>query len=162
MPTPVRKKRADGADKSIVWWLRKKVPLKLRPIVGRAEVWRSLRTTDRRAATAKCVTLSAELEAEWARLAKAARARRFESHSVRRPPDPVSQKELYALAGVVHAKTRDAHVENPGTGFAAMRWAALASQADEEQTAENAEFVDDAGIPRCRERRSRRLSHADV
>jgi hypothetical protein len=142
MPTPVRKKRADAADKSGLWWLRKKVPMRLRPIVGRAEVWRSLGTTDRRAATVKCVTLSAELEAEWARLAKAVRAGGSHLVASIAPPDPVSQKDLHALSGVAHARTRDAHVENPGTGFAEMRWAALASQADEEQTAEDAEFVD--------------------
>jgi integrase len=137
MPTPVRKK-----NKGEFWWLRKKVPLKLRPIVGRAEVWRSLGTTDRRAAAAKCVVLSAELEAEWARLAKAARTGGSNPVPPVGSPDPVSQRDLHALAGVLHARTRDARIENPGTGFAAMRWAALASKADEEQLTEDAEFID--------------------
>jgi hypothetical protein len=59
MPTPIKR------DKSQFWWLRKKVPVRLRSLVGQAEVWRSLGTADKRAAVAKCAILSAELEAEW-------------------------------------------------------------------------------------------------
>ena len=64
MPTPVRKKNKDGSNKSDVWWLRKKVPDRFRAVVGRREVWRSLDTTDRRAAAIASVKLSDALDKE--------------------------------------------------------------------------------------------------
>ncbi len=136
MPTPIRKKRTDGQEKSDVRWLRKKVPLRYRPLVGRAEVWRSLNTTDRRAAATRCAALSAELEAEW--------KDRFDARvrgSVTSGASDISFKRLRALAGVVHAATRDAHAENPGFS---LRWAALTGTPDEEQEAEEREFVEQA------------------
>jgi hypothetical protein len=44
MPAPIKRKN----DKSQFWWLRKKVPVRLRPLIGQAEVWRSLGTTPKR------------------------------------------------------------------------------------------------------------------
>jgi hypothetical protein len=38
------------------------VPERFCALVGRSEVWRSLKTTDRRAAIAKCAALNDELE----------------------------------------------------------------------------------------------------
>ena len=64
MISPVQKR-----GKGPAWWLRKKVPLALRKVVGRAEVWRSLETTERREANTRCAVMSANLEIEWARLA---------------------------------------------------------------------------------------------
>jgi hypothetical protein len=68
MPTPIRPKKANGREQN-VYWIRKKVPARYRALVGRTEVWRSLRTADRRTANARIAVASDELEREWARLA---------------------------------------------------------------------------------------------
>lgn len=67
MPTPIRPKKANGSQVN-TWWLRKKVPEKLRPLVGKSEVWRSLDTTDLRTANQRIGQISAAIEADWARL----------------------------------------------------------------------------------------------
>ncbi|ABD04901.1 hypothetical protein RPB_0190 [Rhodopseudomonas palustris HaA2] len=108
MPSPVRKRSADGSDKSDVWWLRKKVPARYRAIVGRGEVWRSLGTTDLKAANVACVKLSAELERDWAaRLHAAQDAGRVSS------PRALTSRELSGLQRLVHEQTRDAQLANP-------------------------------------------------
>jgi adenine/guanine phosphoribosyltransferase-like PRPP-binding protein len=63
MISPVQKR-----GKGPTWWLRKKMPLALRKVVGRAEVWRSVETAERREANTRCAVMSANLEIEWARL----------------------------------------------------------------------------------------------
>ena len=68
MPTPIRPKKANGREQN-VYWIRKKVPARYRALVGRTEVWRSLKTTDRRTANERVALASAELEREWTRLA---------------------------------------------------------------------------------------------
>jgi hypothetical protein len=68
------KKNADGTDKSDVWWLRKKVPQRYRALVGSGEIWRSLGTTDRKAASLLCVKLSAEFDRDWEHRLQAAKA----------------------------------------------------------------------------------------
>jgi hypothetical protein len=68
MPDPVRKKKPKnkgGGVKSDVWWLRKKVPERYRGIVGRREVWRSLKETNFKLAVAECNRLSLDLDKEW-------------------------------------------------------------------------------------------------
>jgi integrase len=49
MPTPIRPRKANGKEQN-VYWIRKKVPERYRAVVGKTEVWRSLKTTDRRTA----------------------------------------------------------------------------------------------------------------
>ncbi len=122
MLEPVRKK-ANGKIKSDVWWLRKKVPTKYRALVGKSEVWRSLNTTDRKAAGTRCAVLSANLEADWAR----GLAFQTDGSNPERGIEPrrLSHQDLHALAGAAHIKTRDARIAHAGTGLAAMRWAAL-------------------------------------
>jgi hypothetical protein len=44
------------------------VPERYRALVGKAEVWRPLDTTDRRTANTRCAAMAADLEREWARL----------------------------------------------------------------------------------------------
>ena len=44
------------------------MPERYRALVGTTEVWRSLKTTDRRTANERIAVASAELEREWARL----------------------------------------------------------------------------------------------
>lgn len=113
MPSPVRKRSADGSDKSDVWWLRKKVPAKYRTIVGRGEVWRSLGTADRRAASLACAKLSAELERDWA-------ARLHAAQDSGRVPAPrhLTARDLSGLQRLVHQQTRDPQLANPPARFA--------------------------------------------
>jgi hypothetical protein len=69
MPTPITRKGSSSL------WFRKKVPHRLRAIVGKTEVWESLKTADKHAAALACIKMSALLEADWARLVGAADAR---------------------------------------------------------------------------------------
>jgi hypothetical protein len=64
MPTPIRPKKANGKEQN-VYWIRKKVPARYRALVGKTEVWRSLKTADRRTANLRIAVVSAELEQEW-------------------------------------------------------------------------------------------------
>jgi site-specific recombinase XerD len=121
MLTPVRKK-----NKGETWWLRKKVPFKLRAIVGRSEVWRSLQTTDRRVANTRCAVTSASLEADWARMAGEEEGSRSLFQR-----SPLSHQDLHALKGIAHLKTRDNHLPSAGGGLAAMRWVALRDRLSE-------------------------------
>ena len=43
------------------------MPERYRALVGKAEVWRPLDTTDRRTANTRCAAMSADLERAWAR-----------------------------------------------------------------------------------------------
>jgi hypothetical protein len=62
MPTPIKRPTSD------FYWIRKKVPEKLRHLVGKTEVWASLKTKDERQANIKIGAVNAAIEAEWARL----------------------------------------------------------------------------------------------
>ena len=57
MPTPFRPKKASGNEQN-VYWIRKKVPSRFRALVGKGEVWRSLKTIDRRTANARIAARS--------------------------------------------------------------------------------------------------------
>jgi len=115
MPSPVRKKNADGTDKSDVWWLRKKVPQRYRLLVGRGEIWRSLDTTDRKTAGLRCVQLSIDLERGWEeRLQAAASAGRTTAI----PAPTMSARNMSGLQRLVHEQTRDKYLENPPARFA--------------------------------------------
>ena len=129
VPQPIRRKN----DKSQFWWLRKKVPLRYRDLVGKAEVWRSLRTTEKRAAFSNCAIISAQLEAEWAALAGEIKDAAARPATVAEPA-PLSHKELHALRAVAHMAARDVSIENP-TLFARLRLAATVTtvDADDEQ-----------------------------
>jgi hypothetical protein len=108
MATPVRKKNADGTDKSDVWWLRKKVPHRYRALVGSGEIWRSLGTTDRKAAGILCVKLSAEFDRDWEHRLQAARAV-GRTTSLTAPRLTVT--ELSGLQRLAHEQTRDDQIE---------------------------------------------------
>ena len=125
MPTPIRPKKANGREQS-VYWIRKKVPKRYRALVGKTEVWRSLKTIDRRTANERVAVASAELEREWARLTlEAARGSKDSSGGTR-----LTHQDLFAIQRETHIRIRDAHVAEPGTGFAALRWHALAAEPD--------------------------------
>lgn len=96
MPTPVRR------PTSQFYWIRKKVPERLRPLVGRSEVWKSLETSDKRKAVAKCAAVSAELEAHWAQLV--AVAQDLVESNANIPPVPLTHQDLVALRGEVHVR----------------------------------------------------------
>lgn len=115
MPAPIKRK----GDKSRYWWLRKKVPIRLRPVIGQAEVWRSLGTTDKRAATFKCAALSAELEAKWK--AKEAAALGTNSAPEIVPLERMSHRDVVALAGVAYRRIVASRSDDPGTP---LRWIA--------------------------------------
>jgi hypothetical protein len=132
MPTPVRKKNADGTDKSDVWWLRKKVPQRYRALVGRGEIWRSLETTDRKDAGLLCAKLGAEFDRDWEERHRAAKA---VGRTTALPAPTLSITELSGLQRLAHEQTRDARARGPvfiprvgrsrgprGTAKGAVRW----------------------------------------
>jgi hypothetical protein len=134
MPTPIRPKKANGKEQKF-YWIRKKVPERYRALVGKREVWRSLKTTDRRTANERIAVASAEFDREWARLAaEAKRGPKAGTAETR-----LTHQDLHALRGEAHVRIRDAHIANPGTGFAAMRWAALLG---EPATTDDEEYLD--------------------
>ena len=123
MPTPIRPKKANGKEQN-VYWIRKKVPQRYRALVGRTEVWRSLKTADRRTANLRIAVVSAELEQEWTRLAREAKRAPKDSSAAGR----LTHQDLYAIQAEVHVAIRDAHKAEPGAGFSALRWTALAGE----------------------------------
>jgi integrase len=136
MPTPIRPKKANGREQN-VYWIRKKVPERYRALVGKTEVWRSLKTVDRRTANARIAVASDELEREWARLARDAKQGSKDSAGKAR----LTHQDLHALKGELHVRIRDARIAEPGTGLAALRWAALAL---EPATVDDEEHLDRA------------------
>lgn len=91
------------------YWIRKKVPARYRALVGKNEVWRSLETKDLRTAVRRCAAVSDALEADWARLAAAAK---------NSPPEaasrlPLTHRDLHGLRAVAHRWIRDAHIASP-------------------------------------------------
>jgi integrase len=134
MPAPIR--RAG----SPFYWFRKKVPTRLRKLVGRTEVWLSLETADKRAAVVRCAELSADLERDWSKLAADAEARELAAATDPVRDEPIAEdgpmpdvpeapvpapmlthQDAHALRGVVHVRLRDRLVASPPTGFAAVR-----------------------------------------
>jgi hypothetical protein len=108
MPTPRKRQTSD------FYWIRKKVPTRYRPLVGKKEVWRSLETKDLRTATARSAVASATLEAEWAQLAATGDP----------PPgfEPIrlSHQDLLGLQRLTHERIRDRLKADPPTGFRAL------------------------------------------
>lgn len=82
MPTPV--KRPTSAN----YWIRKKVPADLRPVVGKTEIWATLGTSNERQANIRIGAVNASIEAEWARL----RAEGARQPGAALPPAPAPYK----------------------------------------------------------------------
>jgi integrase len=126
MPTPVRR------ENSQYLWLRKRVPERYRRLVGRAEVWRSLETGDKRVAMVRCVAQSAALESAWeARLDALARGLPDPEAPDVRPITTLTQKDAVALAGVAYREYLAKHEEDPGPAFhweASLRVHAMRAQ----------------------------------
>lgn len=116
MPTPMRPKKANG-ERQNVFWIRKKVPRRYRALVGKTEVWRSLKTTDRRTANARIAVASEQLEREWAELAA----------GVRRGPGGgaaetrLTHQDLFAIQRETHIAIRNASIAEPSR-FGSPRW----------------------------------------
>ncbi|MHC2624005.1 hypothetical protein ACVIW2_006037 [Bradyrhizobium huanghuaihaiense] len=115
IPTPVRR------PTSKKYWIRKKVPADLRPIVGKTEIWASLGTDKEREANIKIGAVNASIEADWARL----RAERARPPAPARAfvPEPfkLTHLDLHALRGEEHTRVRDRWTQEPPTGFNKLR-----------------------------------------
>ncbi len=85
--------------KTGVYWLRKRVPDALQPLVGKQEVKRSLKTQDPTEAKQRHLQALSELEAQWANL----RAR----------PRKLTEREAHELAAIAHDRWLEIHRDNP-------------------------------------------------
>lgn len=119
MPTPFRPKKANGKEQN-VYWIRKKVPTRYRALVGKTEIWLSLKTTARRTANARIAVISDDLDRQWANLAAEAKHRpNVETR--------LTHQDLHALQRETHLAIRDARIADP-RGFGALRWQVLARE----------------------------------
>jgi hypothetical protein len=146
MPTPITRKN------SPYLWFRKNVPTRLQGLVGKTQIWKSLKTKDPNEAAILCGITNAEVQAEWARLTT-------DAAQVGMPkppllPDPESSnpgpeiahprllyQDLHALRAAAHVRIRDGHIANPpGAGFGAALL--LARDLDESMR----EFLAEQGV----------------
>jgi len=102
MPKPITRPTSEN------YWIRKKVPADLRPMVGKTEIWATLGTKDERQANIRIGAVNAAIEAEWTRLrSEAARAARSAEAFV---PEPfrLTHQDLHALRREEHMRVREA------------------------------------------------------
>lgn len=131
---PIRPKKANSKEQN-VYWIRKKVPAQY-PVVGRTEIWRSLKTIDRRTADLRIAVVSAELEQEWSRLALEAKRGPKDSSDAGR----LTHQDLYAIQRETHIRIRDANISEPGSGFTLLKWDVSATEPanmDDEEALDN-------------------------
>lgn len=86
------------------------MPQCYRDLVGRAEVWRSLETTDRKEANVRCARAGAEFDRDWEHRFRAARAAGRTSVVGAAAPPAMSDWDLSGLKRLVHEQTRDARI----------------------------------------------------
>ncbi len=122
MPTPIRR------PTSAFYWIRKKVPERLRDLVGKTEVWASLGTKDQRKANIKIGAVNAAIEAEWARLRAEGAQSSIPTKEIELPAFGLTHQDLHALRREEHTRIRDRWIQEPPTGFGRLRITA----ADEE------------------------------
>jgi integrase len=115
MPTPIKRPTSD------FYWIRKKVPLRLRPLVGKTEIWASLRTKDERKANIKIGAVNAAIEAEWARLRAAGVPNSKPKKEFEPEPFKLTHQDLHALRAEEHKRIRDTWIQDPPTGFGKLR-----------------------------------------
>jgi hypothetical protein len=118
MPAPIKRPTSE------FYWIRKKVPAALRPLVGKTEVWASLGTKDQRQAVIKLGALNAAIEADWARLRAEVGRGRLQAEPAERQPHELSHQDLHALRAEEHIRIRAHWSKNPPTGFAKARLSA--------------------------------------
>ncbi|KLK94142.1 hypothetical protein AA309_05375 [Microvirga vignae] len=82
-----------------IFWLRKRVPADLVPVLGRREVTRSLDTRDPAEAKRRHMQALAEIEAQWTNL--------------RAGPRPLTEREAHGLAETVFENWLEAHRDHP-------------------------------------------------
>ena len=85
--------------KTGIYWLRKRVPNDLRPLLGKREEKASLGTREPDEAKLLHVQALAELEQRWANL--------------RAPPKPISEREAHELVAPAYEWWIDLHRDNP-------------------------------------------------
>lgn len=115
MPKPITRPTSEN------YWIRKKVPADLRPLVGKTEIWATLGTKSQRKANIRIGAVNAAIEAEWTRLrAEAARAAGSAGTFV---PEPfkLTHQDLHALRREEHTRIRDSWMPEPPIGFAKLR-----------------------------------------
>jgi hypothetical protein len=115
MPTPIKRPTSD------FYWIRKKVPENLRPLVGKTEIWASLGTKDQRQAIIKIGALNAAIEADWARLRAEVGRAPIQAKPAARRQHELSHQDLHALRAEEHIRIRESWSRNPPTGFGKLR-----------------------------------------
>ncbi len=85
--------------KTGVYWLRKRIPDDLRPILGKLEEKRSLKTRDPAEAKRRHLEALAQLETQWANL--------------RAGPQTLTERDAHELATAVHDRWLTLHKDNP-------------------------------------------------
>jgi integrase len=103
--------------KTGIYEFRKRVPERLRPLLGKTEVKRSLGTKDPRIARDRHAAVAAEIEAQWSRL---------EAGPQPAPADapPLTHKQVVALSGEFYRRAVASHEDDPGDP---SWWAGLAT-----------------------------------
>jgi hypothetical protein len=115
MPTPIKRPTSD------FYWIRKKVPENLRPLVGKTEIWASLGTKNPRQAMIKIGALNAAIEADWARLRAELGRKPVAAKPAARRPHELSHQDLHALRAEEHTRIRDHWMKNPPAGLGRLR-----------------------------------------
>jgi integrase len=87
--------------KTGVYYFRRAVPADLRPIIGKREELRSLGTKDPSEARQLHAAIATEVNKRWA--------------SLRQPTQPLTQKQVIALSGLVYQAMVEGHADDPGS-----------------------------------------------
>src|SRR4051794_22251773 len=82
-----------------IYWLRKRVPDAVQPLIGKREIRRSLKTTDPAEAKRRHREALAELETKWANL--------------KAGPRTLTEREAHELAVYVHDRWLELYKDNP-------------------------------------------------
>jgi hypothetical protein len=95
--------RPQKHPKTGVYWIRKRVPADLVPVVGKAEVTRSLGTKDPVEAKRRHRDALAEIEAQWAKLQGGEQT--------------LTEREAHALAVTIYENWLVLHRDNPSEQY---------------------------------------------
>lgn len=90
-----------------VLWFRRRVPERLRTLVGKTEEVRSLKTKDPDIAKARWIAVAAEVEERW--------------RNLQRGPATLTHQQVLSLAGEIYRAEVEAHQADPGDP---RQWAA--------------------------------------
>src|SRR3954469_23250383 len=101
MPKPITRPSSKN------YWIRKKVPADLRPLVGKTEIWASLKTKNERRANIRIGAVNAAIEAEWDRLRAGAALAASSPNAFVPEPFKLTHQDLHALRREEHVRIRD-------------------------------------------------------